>query len=77
MNEDTIGIEFGLSFRLLKGFENVQVVLHFIGQFIAGAVGDVVKKNVQDYALKQGMFIVQQSGENVEIFVPEGKPMIW
>jgi len=46
-------------------------------KFIAAVGGGVIRKNVRDFALKQGMFVVQQSGENVEILVPEGKPMIW
>jgi hypothetical protein len=46
-------------------------------QFIAAVGGGVVQENVRVFALKQGMFVVQQSGENVEILVPEGEPMVW
>jgi len=46
-------------------------------QFLAAVGGGVVRENVKEFALKQGMFVVQQSGENVEILVPEGKPQVW
>ena len=46
-------------------------------RFIAAVGGGVVRKNVRDFALKQGIFVVQQSGESVEILVPKGKPMVW
>ena len=46
-------------------------------KFIAAVGGGVVPENVKKFALKQGMFVVQQSGENVEILVPEGKPKVW
>ena len=46
-------------------------------QFIAAVSGGVVRENVRAFALKQGMFVVQQSSENVEIISPEGKPNIW
>jgi len=46
-------------------------------QFIAAVGGGVVQENVKIFALKQGMFVVQQSGENVEVLVPEGKPKVW
>jgi len=46
-------------------------------RFIAAVGGGVVRRNVQEFALKQGMFVVQQSGENVEILVPKGKPKVW
>ena len=46
-------------------------------RFIAAVGGGVVRKNVQEFALKQGMFVVQQSGENVEILVPKGEPKVW
>ena len=45
--------------------------------FIAAVGGGVVRENVRTFALKQGMFVVQQSGENVEILVPKGKPKVW
>ena len=46
-------------------------------RFIAAVGGGVVRRNVQEFALKQGMFVVQQSGGNIEILVPKGKPKVW
>ena len=46
-------------------------------RFIAAVGGGVVQKNVREFALKQGMYVVQQSGENVEVIPPEDKPRVW
>jgi Holliday junction resolvase-like predicted endonuclease len=46
-------------------------------QFIAAVGGGVVLTEVQQFALKQGFFIIKQSGENVEIVPPDGKPKTW
>jgi Holliday junction resolvase-like predicted endonuclease len=46
-------------------------------QFLAAAGGGVIRENVRSFALKQGMYVIQQSGENVEIIPPEGKPKVW
>ena len=46
-------------------------------RFIAAVGGGLVQENVRIFALKQGMFVIQQSGENVEVLAPEGKPMMW
>jgi hypothetical protein len=46
-------------------------------QFIAAVGGGVIQENVKVFALKQGMFVVQQSGESVEVLAPEGEPMVW
>jgi len=61
----------------LQKFRLVADVKNDKRQFIATVGGGVVRRNVQEFALKQGMFVVQQSGENVEILVPEGKPKVW
>ena len=63
--------------KKLKDFRLVADAKNDKRQFIAAVGGGVVKKNVQEFALKQGMFVVQQSGENVEVFAPKGKPRIW
>jgi hypothetical protein len=34
-------------------------------------------EEVRKFALSQGMFVIQQSGENVEVIPPEGKPKVW
>ena len=46
-------------------------------RFIAAVGGGLVQENVRIFALKQGMFVIQQSGENVEVLAPKGEPMIW
>ena len=46
-------------------------------QFIAAVGGGLVQENVRIYALRQGMFVIQQSGDNIEILAPEGKPRMW
>ena len=61
----------------LEKFRLVADVKNDKRQFIAAVGGGVVKKNVRDFALKQGMYVIEQSGENVEISVPEGKPRVW
>jgi len=61
----------------LENFRLVADVKNDKRQFIAAVVGGVIQKNVRDFALKQGMFVVQQSGENVEIIAPEGPPTAW
>ena len=61
----------------LEKFRLVADVKNDKRQFIAAVGGGVIQKNVRDYALKQGMFVVQQSGENVEVLAPKGKPKVW
>jgi hypothetical protein len=46
-------------------------------QFIAAVGGGVVRGNVRDFALSQGLYVILQSCENVEVLPPEGKPKIW
>jgi hypothetical protein len=46
-------------------------------RFLAAIGGGVIRENVRSFALKQGMYVIQQSGENVEIIPPEGKPKEW
>ena len=59
------------NFRLVSDAKNDK------RRFIAAVGGGLVQENVRIFALKQGMFVIQQSGENVEILAPEGKPMVW
>ena len=58
-------------FRLVANAKNDQ------RRFIAAVGGGIIQQNVRDFALKQGMFVVQQSGENIEVLAPKGKPMVW
>jgi chromosomal replication initiator protein len=48
-------------------------------QFLAAVGGGVVRKSVQEYALKQGIYVILQSGETVEIAaLPKGfKAKVW
>ena len=61
----------------LEKFRLVADVKNDKRQFIAAVGGGVVQPNVRDFALRHGMYVVQQSGENVEITAPEGKPRVW
>ena len=46
-------------------------------RFIAAVGGGVVQSNVRIYALKQGLFVIQQSGDNAEVIPPDGEPRVW
>ena len=46
-------------------------------RFLAAVGGGVVRTNVRNFALKQGLYVIQQSGENVEVIPPAGKPHLW
>ena len=48
-------------------------------RIILGAIaGAVFNKNVRDYTVKNGFYVVCQSGNSVSISVPEGfKPREW
>ncbi|MCL2743843.1 MAG: hypothetical protein FWE67_08330 [Planctomycetaceae bacterium] len=45
--------------------------------FIAAVGGGVIDDNVRDYALKRGLFVIMQSGKNIEIIQPTDKPKVW
>ena len=42
--------------------------------FLGAVAGVVMTENVKDYALKQGFFVIEPSGENFYITPPNGKP---
>jgi hypothetical protein len=46
-------------------------------RFIAAVGGGVVRESVRNFALKQGMYVIHQSGENVEVISPDGEPRVW
>jgi hypothetical protein len=48
-------------------------------QFLAAVGGGVVRKSVQEFAMKQGIYILVQSGKTVEIAeLPKGfKAKVW
>ena len=52
--------------------------LHGDKRTFLGAVASVVlTDNVKEYALKQGFFVIEPSGETFTIFPPNNKPKEW
>ena len=45
--------------------------------FLGAVAGVVVTENVRDYALKQGFFVIEPSGETFNIIPPNNKPKEW
>jgi myosin heavy subunit len=45
--------------------------------FLGAVAGVVVTDNVKKYALKQGFFVIEPSGENFNIIPPNNKPKEW
>jgi hypothetical protein len=45
--------------------------------FLGAVAGVVMASNVKDYALKQGFFVVEPSGETFTITPPDNKPKEW
>jgi hypothetical protein len=45
--------------------------------FLGAVAGVVMAKNVKDYALKQGFFAIEPSGETFNITPPDTKPKEW
>ncbi|MDR1429125.1 MAG: hypothetical protein LBI85_02455 [Spirochaetaceae bacterium] len=47
-------------------------------KFLAAAAGAIIRQNVREYAVKNGFYVIEQSGDTVKIEVPEGfSPRIW
>jgi hypothetical protein len=47
-------------------------------KYLGAVAGAVIDKEVPDYAVKNGFFLINPSGETVDIEAPEGfKPRIW
>jgi hypothetical protein len=45
---------------------------------VLGAIGGgIIPEEVEQFALKQGMFVIKQSGERVKLLEPEGGPKVW
>jgi hypothetical protein len=52
--------------------------LHNDTRKLYGAVAAaIIPDNVRDFALKQGFYVIEQSGDNVAIKEPEGSPRAW
>ena len=45
--------------------------------FLGAVAGVVMRPNVKQYALKQGFFVVEPSGETFNITPPQGQPKEW
>ncbi|MDR0472429.1 MAG: hypothetical protein LBH43_01990, partial [Treponema sp.] len=45
--------------------------------FLGAVAGVVISSNVKDYALRQGFFVVEPSGETFTITPPDNKPKEW
>ena len=45
--------------------------------FLGAVAGVVITDNVKEYALKQGFFVIEPSGETFNIISPENKPKEW
>jgi hypothetical protein len=45
--------------------------------FLGAVAGVVMTQNVKDYALGQGFYVVEPSGETFNITSPDGKPKEW
>jgi hypothetical protein len=45
--------------------------------FLGAVAGMVITANVKDYALKQGLFVIEPSGETFTITSPKKKPKEW
>jgi hypothetical protein len=45
--------------------------------FLGGVAGVVMTSNVKEYALGQGFYVIEPSGETFNIISPSGKPKEW
>jgi len=45
--------------------------------FLGAVAGVVMTTNVKEYALKQGFYVIEPSGETFNIIPPSGKPKEW
>jgi hypothetical protein len=45
--------------------------------FLGAVAGIVVPDEVREYAINQGFYLIEPSGENFNITPPNGKPKEW
>ncbi|MDR2630806.1 MAG: hypothetical protein LBC60_07775 [Spirochaetaceae bacterium] len=51
---------------------------HDTRKLLGAVAGAIIKAKVRDYALEQGFYVIEQSGDTVKIEAPEGfSPRIW
>jgi hypothetical protein len=69
--------------RVIKNIERLEKMriyanLHGDKRIFLGAVaGIVVADEVKNYALNQGLYLIEYSGENFYITIPDGQPKEW
>jgi hypothetical protein len=64
----------------VKRLEKMRRYADFHGDkrlFLGAVAGVVTAKNVKDYALSQGFFVIEPSGETFNIIPPDTKPKEW
>jgi hypothetical protein len=64
----------------IKRLEKMRVYADLHGDkrtFLGSVAGAVVTANVKEYALKQGLYVIEPSGETFNITPPDGQPKEW
>jgi hypothetical protein len=64
----------------IKRLEKMRVYADLHGDkrtFLGAVAGVVITTNVKEYALKQGFFVIEPSGETFNIIPPNNKPKEW
>jgi len=64
----------------IKCLEKMRVYADLHGDkrtFLGAVAGSVITDNVKKYALKQGFFVIEPSGETFKIIPPDNKPKEW
>jgi hypothetical protein len=46
-------------------------------EFLCAMSAMIIKPKPKEYALKQGLFVIEPSGEDVKVIKPEGKVRVW
>jgi hypothetical protein len=46
-------------------------------QFMGAMAATITDENTRNYALKQGLFVIEPSGENVKVTKPATEPRVW
>jgi hypothetical protein len=46
-------------------------------EFLCAIAAMIVRPKPKEYALKQGLFVIEPSGEDVKVIKPETKPRVW
>jgi len=46
-------------------------------QFMGAMAATITDETARNYALKQGLFVIEPSGEDVKVIKPASEPRIW